>query len=143
MSVIASGATDTPLGPHNLVQTFTVTCAAGTASTSPVTQDTTLGVVDVSDIQIVIPSGHSGLTGLRILLGGSQVLPRNDGGWIIGDDERLDYQVTGYLNTGLWQAEMYNTGIYDHSWQLRYTAEYVYPDPTPPAPLLIPSPIIV
>ena len=143
MSVIAPGAVDTSPNPHNLVQTFTVTCPAGTAASSPVTTATTLGVVDVSDIQIVIPRGHSGLTGLRILLGGSQVLPRNDGGWIIGDDERLEYPVTGYLNTGLWKAQMYNTGIYDHSWQIRYVAEYVYPDPQPPAPTLVASPIIV
>jgi hypothetical protein len=64
--------------------------------------------------------GHSGLTGLRLAVAHSPVIPRTEGAWIIGNDEKITWDVTGYPSTGAWSVFGYNTDAFAHSFHLRF-----------------------
>lgn len=93
--------------------------------------------------EIVIPKGHSGLTGIQLRVAGGQIYPLTRGQWFIGDDRTISQDVSQVLDSGAWQTYLYNTGIYSHSWQVKYsiidTSHVATPDELAP----IASPIII
>lgn len=97
-----------------------LTVPAGTAIAAPVTQAVQLTEGHLAKARILIPPGHSGLTGLRITWSGTQIFPYNTGTWLTSDDEILDwdfdYDVTanGLALTG------YNTDIFPHTFYVRF-----------------------
>lgn len=107
--------------------TFSVTTPPGILPAAA--QQTPWPLVDgtLRSIEVVIPSGHSGLTGLAATSQGTQVLPWGASGWIIGDNVtipvELDYDVAAsglVLNT-------YNTGFYAHTHYLRAAVDTLAP----------------
>lgn len=55
-------------------------------------EDPLVGFAEVSagiltDVVITIPSGHAGLTGLKIMYKEVPIIPHNPDGWIIGNDQ--------------------------------------------------------
>lgn len=106
--------------PASGVEAFEVVIPPGTPQTSPVEVLTTVHPSELVGVQIRIPAGHNFLTGLRIAIAHAQVLPRTEGGWIIGDNESLSYDTLGYLNTGALSCFGFNTDIYPHTFHVRY-----------------------
>lgn len=77
------------LSQHPEVKHFRVdvTVAANTAAAAATATNVDLGLVIVDHIEVLIPPGHAGLTGLRVTYDGATILPwTQDTRWLIGDD---------------------------------------------------------
>lgn len=98
---------------------FTVTTDPGVDRTDP--HGTTLTVPDtrLTRVEVIIPSGHVGLTGLALFYSGTQILPwEGNDSWIIGEDDRLTFPIDVNVTDEL-LAVSYNDDIYMHSHYLR------------------------
>lgn len=100
-----------------------VTVPAGTAIATPqvtpwFTEDNT-----VVSIELEIPPGHNGLTGIRVMKGDTQLIPWGSGSWIVGNDLEHSFSVNDYLPTRDVTIQTYNTGQYPHSFYLRMWVE--------------------
>lgn len=102
------------------IQLFDVVTAANTASGTP--QTTALDFNDgiVEKLEVVIPPGPSGLVGFRILHSGSAVIPYQSSGWIIADDEKIEWPLEDYPTGSAWAVQWYNADVYDHTLYLRF-----------------------
>lgn len=103
------------------VELFAVSCPAGTAQANAIETDLSFAPGIVVGVEIIIPSGHAGYTGLAIAQAHSIVIPASGSVWIIGDDDEIKWPLDGYLNSGSWSAFTYNTDVTNgHSWYLRF-----------------------
>ncbi len=99
--------------------TFTV--PAGTPVAAPVTVPVILEDAKLISLRIIIPDGHNALTGLRVTWAGTQVVPYGTGTWIIANSEIIDYDWDDEVTANGLALAGYNTDIFDHSFQLRFT----------------------
>lgn len=103
------------------IYSISVTVPAGTPIGAPVsvpwvTEDNT-----ISDIELEIPPGHNGLTGIRITKGDIQLVPWSKNQWIVANDYSRVFPVGVYIPTGDLKINAYNTGSYPHTFYLRMT----------------------
>lgn len=108
---------------------FQVTIPAGTAQSSPYRQKTTLPTRKVDTLEITIPPGPSGLMGFAVTMGGINVVPVNSGTYIVTDNEKISWPLTGLPDSGDWQVSGYNLDVFDHTVYLRFLVETV-PQPS-------------
>lgn len=106
---------------------FVVTVPAGTATASPITQDISFDQATVTTVEIIIPDGHAGFTGIALAQAQQQIIPQNVGGWIISNDEKLVLDIQDYLDNGNWQALAYNLDVYDHNFYVRFLCSDIAP----------------
>lgn len=93
----------------------TVTTPAGTAIAAPQTTAVNLGDVILLGVQLKIPPGHAGATGWKLTEAGNALVPWQDGGgWVIGDDDDLWFDVNSEVAGGL-AIVTYNVGAYPHT----------------------------
>lgn len=98
-----------------------VTSAAGTAQSAAVETNLSFDPGIVRAIEILIPAGHAGETGIAIAQAHQIIIPYDGTDWIIGDDNLLTWPVDDYLQTGSWSAFTYNTDAFnDHTWYVRF-----------------------
>lgn len=103
---------------------------AGTLASAPLEVSTAFLPGDLVGIELNIPDGHNGLTGIRIAAAHAQVIPRTQGAWIVGNDEHLSLDTIGYPSSGAWSALVYNSDLFDHTFHLRYlVADFAYTQP--------------
>jgi len=110
----------------DLQQTYNYVVTAGTPVMSPtVANAIPPGSYRVDRVEIVIPPGHCGLTGIQLWYGGNAMIPY-DSGWISGDDEvyEIDYSEKYPLGAP-WQVAMLNNDIWDHHFQVRWEMNFV------------------
>lgn len=107
------------------IEHFTVTVAASTAQASPAAIALAFDPGTVENIEIVVPPGHNGLTGIALRVAGQQVIPHTAGAFIIANGEVIDWPLEGFLNTGDWSALAFNTDVYAHSFYLRFLVNEV------------------
>jgi len=69
----------------------TISVPANTASEDFISETFDIQFGIVHRIHISIPSGHAGLTGIRVLQGLHQIAPTSGSEWFSGDDLELDY----------------------------------------------------
>lgn len=94
---------------------------AGTLPSAPqITPWVTEDNVIVS-IELEIPPGHNGLTGIRIMKGDTQLLPFASNSWIIANDYSRVFPIDDYMPTGDIKVQAYNQGSYPHTFFLRMT----------------------
>lgn len=94
---------------------------AGTLPSAPqITPWVTEDNVIVS-IELEIPPGHNGLTGIRIMKGDTQLLPFASNSWIIANDYSRVFPIDDYVPTGDIKVQAYNQGSYPHAFFLRMT----------------------
>lgn len=98
-----------------------VTVAPGTLPANPqvtpwVTEDN-----DVPEIEIEIPPGHNGLTGIRVMKGDVQLLPYGVNTFLIANDYSRVFPVGEFLPTSDVKIQTYNQGTYPHTFYLRMT----------------------
>lgn len=119
---------------------FTVTAPASTPQASPLEVALTFAPAVVDTVEIVVPSGHAGLTGIALAQGHRAIIPEQTGTFIIADDEVIRWPLEGYLNNGAWQAFVFNTDVFGHSWHVRFLLSLIRPAPAAvlPAPELAP-----
>lgn len=106
-----------------MLYAYTVTCPAGTKAEAPYRVEIVLRRGVLVHAVIVIPPGHAGLTGLRIKHGLKQIIPFNEGTWIIGDDVtiRTDMYYELYEEENILTCECFNyDNVYDHSFYLYF-----------------------
>lgn len=119
------------------IKAFSFTIPARTAKASPAVMPTPLGQYVVSGLEIVVPPGPNGMVGIRFTSGGTQMIPANDGAWIIASGEVIPWSLTGQITSGAWEVRGYNLGLNDHTIQLRYLLDLVPAAAAPASPPLL------
>lgn len=108
------------------VYRFAVTVPAGTLQAAPQTTPLAMPERVVSRVRARVPPGPHGLVGFQLASGGLQMLPINQGAFVVTDDEKLSWDLDGYITSGAWQCIAYNTGTFPH------TIEFIFEtDPVP------------
>lgn len=92
---------------------------AGTLESAPAIFNLAFGTGILEEIQIIIPSGHVGLTGIALYLVNDRVIPETPNTWIKGNDEVVSFDLELYPDTGSWRARAFNTDVFDHTFYLR------------------------
>lgn len=98
-----------------------VTVPAGTPQSAPVSVPWVTENNTIVDIELEVPPGHNGLTGLRVMKGDVQLVPWGVGTFIIANNYTRTFQIGAYLSTGDVTVQAYNTGQYPHTFYLRMT----------------------
>jgi|SRR5579859_322525 len=97
------------------------TVAAHTPASAPVSIPWVTENNTIVDIELEVPPGHNGQTGLRVMKGDIQLVPWGVGTFIIANNYNRVFPVNAYLNTGDMSLQGYNTGQYPHTFYLRMT----------------------
>lgn len=125
------------------------TVPAGTPQDSPVSSKWVTEDNVIDNIELEVPPGHNGLTGIRIVKGGVNLIPWSAGTWIVANDYSRVFPVGAYMPTGDLTIQGYNTGAYPHTFYLRMSVSDYNPavqqaqvsaGPAVPADQIIPSP---
>lgn len=100
-----------------------VITAAGVPQSSPQATTALIPAGLLVSVDLQIPPGHHGLTGIRLTLAGAVILPySNPASWIVGDDLQQTFAVNTQVDTQL-RVETYNTGQYPHTHYLRFLVQ--------------------
>lgn len=96
------------------VEWFDFTVPAGTLKAAPVELAMVFNSGPIERIDLTIPDGHVGLTGIRFNSAHQNIIPLTAGAFIIGNGTTTSYDLTGYPDHGNWTVSMYNTDVNDH-----------------------------
>lgn len=107
------------VNPRYVPQTIVV--PPNTASSAPQSSATNLGHVTLETVQVWIPSGHAGLTGIAVQLAGVHLVPFDDpAAFILGDDTQDTFEVGVEVDNGL-VLLTYNTDVaFEHTFYVRW-----------------------
>ena len=97
-------------------------CVDNTPSSAPLSITVPISTVMLWRMEVRIPPGHAGLTGIALFDSGSPVIPWATSGtpWIIGNDDLLEYPYNKELGSSI-TLVYYNTStLYTHGWQVRF-----------------------
>lgn len=128
----------------NRVESFIVTVPAGTAQASPLTTDVSFPDGNVKRVELDVPPGHTGHTGIRILAATGSFIPYTNGAFLVADDHDFGWDVVGVIDTGSFQVQTFNTDLYPHSFYLRFSVlDFAYSEESPPlSPLPAPATLV-
>lgn len=96
-----------------------LTVPAGTAAAAPISAVWALDQGTLIKVRIVVPSGHNGLTGIRVLWAGTPIIPYAGAAYIVANNEQMEWEINQEVNIGSVSIQAYNTDIYPHSFYLR------------------------
>lgn len=131
-------------GAVNRVEAFAVLVPASTPVASPALTDVSFQDGIVQWIEVDVPSGHNRLTGLQVLAAHGQAIPYTAGEFLVVSARELHYDITGFIDTGSFQANAYNTDVYDHTFYLRFgVLDFAYVTQAQPVAPLPPPPALV
>lgn len=99
----------------HLTQRFECVIPAGTPEATPVTIAMTFPPMIVQRLRVRVPSGPAGNMGWAIGAGGTAIVPRNAGAWMVMDDEAFEIDHEIGPNAGSWELFGWNTGTYPHT----------------------------
>lgn len=109
------------------------TIPRNTLSTAPLSSAVALGRTQLVEIQVIIPNGHVGLTGMAVQVAGQRVLPWDDPlSWLRGNGEDRTFPLDVQTDARVVLLG-YNTGVLEHSFYVRWTlddAQYLRTDAT-------------
>lgn len=101
------------------LRTTKVTVPLGTAQASAATTSWDLGNVVIETLEIMIPKGHSGLTGIHVDYQGVALVPFSQPAvFLIAADETITVPVGLEVGAPL-SVVAYNTDVFDHAFYLR------------------------
>lgn len=109
-----------PAQPASRVETFAVTIPPNTPIGAPVEIATGWPPGELVAVRIRIPNGHVFRTGMRLLMAHAQAVPATAGAWITGNDDVLEPDLIGQLNSGAWSVQGYNTDLIAHTFYVTY-----------------------
>jgi hypothetical protein len=110
------------------VYEITFTVPAGTLPAAPFSQTWKTEDAVIADIELIVPSGHNGVTGFRVMKGDVQLLPFSRGTFLIANNYSRVFPIGTYIPTGDLKLQGYNQGVNPHSFYVRMTVT----DYTPP-----------
>lgn len=96
-------------------RTYQVVFPTGTSPSNLATADISFPPRVVERIDWRVPKGNMGLMGWWLGSGGVQLLPQQQGVFVIAHGESGYWEVEGLHTSGSWQARGYNTGTFPHS----------------------------
>jgi hypothetical protein len=92
---------------------------------------------NVVRLEIIVPPGPSGLVGFKVRHSSQVVIPFAGTDWIVADDEKMDWPMSGYPTGNKWSVQQYNTDIYNHTVRYRFHVDELGNALPPyPAPIL-------
>lgn len=97
-----------------------VTCAESVAPSAYVEVPLNFTVGILVGFQIVIPDGHSGLTGIALGYGHQPTVPWTAGAFFSGNDEVITRYVRDKVPGVPWSAFLCNQDLQAHSWEVRF-----------------------
>lgn len=101
------------------IEHFDVVADAGLPLPSSLTTAVTFPPGTITAIQVHIPGGHRGRTGLRVFYGSAQVVPRTFDTWLRGNKKDFRFELDDPFPGGEgWFTEVYNGGAYSHTFEL-------------------------
>ncbi len=104
---------------HRQLRTFNVTVPLGTAVATPTTTAWNLGPVIVEELEVMIPRGHAGLTGVHVDYQGVALLPWGQPAtFLIANDETISVPVDLEIGAPL-SVVAYNVDSFDHTFYWR------------------------
>lgn len=108
------------------VEIFSVTCAANVAQSAAIETNLSFPPGYAREVEIVIPAGHAGVTGIAIAQAHQIIIPSSGNTWIISDDEIIRWPLSNYSDSGSWSAFTYNNDATNpHSWYLRFLIDEI------------------
>ena len=102
---------------------------AGTLAAAPVSAVLQMPQGTLAKITLVVPQGHCGLTGIRVTLAGTPIIPYGGNPWLIANDYTDSWELDQEVNPGQVALVGYNTDVYAHCFYVR--ALWVPPAPGP------------
>lgn len=118
---------------------LTVTTPANTTALGELLTDWPLEDSKLGTVQIITPDGHNGLTGIRIIKSGQQIIPWGADSHLVMNAEDLTIPFNDEMqSTGL-VIGTYNTDVFDHTHYLRAVITDL---PEPGAPVQQPLTLI-
>ena len=95
-------------------------CPAGTAIAAYTTTPAGISTALLHRVEVRIPAGHQGYTGIALLDSGHCIVPFDAEAlsWLVGDNDRLSFDYGREVGSNVVLAT-YNTGTYVHAWQVR------------------------
>lgn len=96
-----------------------ITTPAGTAVAAPQVTNVNLGPAHVYEVEIRIPPGHAGFTGIAMIVAGSVIIPYSTSlDYIVGNDDDLYFKIGMDLG-GAFVLQTYNTDVLNHTHYVR------------------------
>lgn len=124
------------------LETQNVTCAASVTAANPTEIPLTWPGGIVRRITIVIPDGHSGLTGIALGYGHEAIMPNSPGAFISSNDEVIPYDIIDMVPGVQWQVFMCNSDLQAHSWQVRFELDELTSEGPQPSAAPLPVSLI-
>lgn len=109
-----------------------VTVPKNTSRSTPIRLEIPVGEGLVTETRVTFPPGPAGYVGVRLRVGGVQIVPQRLTEWLVGDDITFRYSVPVNLfaSAGKVTCEVYNEDVmYDHTVIL--TFELLHQEKTP------------
>lgn len=91
-----------------------ITTPAGTTANAPMTTNFPLEDAVLDSLTILIADGHAGLTGIRILQAGQEIIPWSNNDWLISNNEILTIPINSQITEVGLQVQTYNTDSFAH-----------------------------
>lgn len=114
-----------------------VAVPAGTPQTAPVVQPVLLEDNQLDQVQVIIPDGHDGTTGLQVQWNGTTIVPYNTGAYLVGNNEEPVFPYGSEVTESGLQIAAFNTDVYEHSFFLRFQISDL--TATPAVPFISPQ----
>jgi hypothetical protein len=97
----------------------TILTPPGTTAALPLTSNLPLEDAELVSVTILIPDGHAGLTGIRILQAGKEIVPWSNDDWLISNDEIVTVPIGNQITAVGLQIQTYNTDAFPHKHWVR------------------------
>ena len=103
---------------HHQYWPISPACPAKTTASNPVTTPWPITQGMLHGVKVMIPAGHNGLTGIKILYCGVQIIPWSLNFWLVGNNQTFDFSWgEEVMGTNL-SIQTYNTDVAAHTWWL-------------------------
>lgn len=95
-----------------------ITTPKGTAEASAQSSSFAVGQGTLRRLDVIIPAGHVGITGIAVRMAGTRVIPFNETQWLRGNDTRYTVEPDLEVLTGTLTVLSFNPGKFDHDHHL-------------------------
>lgn len=102
------------------IRQFSANVPANTPQNTPAQFSLRFPPRDVQRIEIRVPPGPSGLMGFALQMSGVTVIPYGSDLFIVTADDKLEWDLEGYPNSGDWQLSAFNTDTNPHTVFVRF-----------------------
>lgn len=92
---------------------------AGTPVTAPASASLYAQRAIMTELEVMVPPGPSGLVGFSFWHSNEQVIPKIRGTWIIMDAETVRWPLEDFSDQPNWSVRAYNLDVYPHTLYLR------------------------